>query len=306
MSKRTGNRREFEEWLALASEGQKKRKSWALKQGITVDNKAPMQRTKARRFGFAGFCFLIAVVIFAFQMLYSLIGSPPSWLGAVACLGTIALLLILGIWFWDRSADSYIGIRLTSTVLALLLLFGLGYSPIHREYVSEHVKPKTKPWCYALVFDEWPLNPRDMKVKLVVVNPTTVAAHFVRVSVTEPYHPRQFRGPVERARDLELYSLLGMTVPLVGPDPENQFRWVGTGKDLMILGLSRQVHVFLQPEDGEAVEEDIQFNMNSECIHNVTRVSDKKVLLQEVAPPFDRFGSRTEKQGWQSCQQMIF
>ncbi len=92
----------------------------------------------SRRFGFAGLCFLAGFLIFAAQMFYSTIGSPPSWIGAIAWLSATAFLVIIGIWFWDRSAGSHWIVRSFCTVVVLGLAFGLGYRPIRKQYSVEH------------------------------------------------------------------------------------------------------------------------------------------------------------------------
>jgi len=163
---------------------------------------------------------------------------------------------------------------------------------------------KPKPWCYALVIDKWPLMLNNPKVYMVIDDPTGVAAHNVKVDVMEP-NPRPLGGPGNLARPVEMYNMMEKIVPLVDPDPDNQIRWIRTGQEFMDIPLSREFDIVLKPEHGDAVEEVLQFTTRTECIHSVTRIRDKKILLQEVAPPFDGFGMRNGKQGWQKCQAMI-
>jgi hypothetical protein len=140
-----GERQNLERLLQSAYDCQHQSELLSMPKPALADNKgAQVPPVFSRRFGFAGLCFLTSFLLFAAQMFYSVIGSPPSWIGAVVCLSATALLIIIGIWFWDRSAVSHWIVRSISTVVVLALAIGIGFSPIRKQYLAEH-KPESKP-----------------------------------------------------------------------------------------------------------------------------------------------------------------
>lgn len=104
----------------------------------TNPDSADPKKRRFVRFGFPGLAFLVGLAIFAFQQFYQMVGAPPSWSAALVWLFMAVSLMVIGVWWWDRSAEQHWAIRTISSFLILLIMGGIGWKPIRRQYLIEH------------------------------------------------------------------------------------------------------------------------------------------------------------------------
>ena len=95
-------------------------------------------KTNFWRFEFPGLCLLIAAIMFAYQEYQVMVGQSPSWTGGLGWLIVTVSLAVLGIWMWDRTANTHWSIRLILSFVISGAAALLGYGPIRRQYLIEH------------------------------------------------------------------------------------------------------------------------------------------------------------------------
>ncbi len=101
-------------------------------------NITPVPPPRFKRFGFAGLCFLVALVIFGIQQGCSMVAAQPSWIAGLCWFTTVTILLVMGIWLWDRTAKVHWYLRLIGSFVAMLIVVAFSYGPIKKQYRIEH------------------------------------------------------------------------------------------------------------------------------------------------------------------------
>jgi hypothetical protein len=130
-------------------------------------------KNKIRRFGFGGLCLLAAGIIFAYQEYQSMVRQSQSWIGGIIWLIVTIVLANVGIWMWDRTANTHWLIR-SALSLVISLVFTLnGYNPIRHQHqlelkdriprVSTNGSPSTEPKLNPSTPTELPAGPVDQK-----------------------------------------------------------------------------------------------------------------------------------------------
>jgi pyrimidine deaminase RibD-like protein len=94
-----------------------------------------------RRFGFAGLCLALAIIMFAYQEYQASVGQSPSWSAALGWLIAAYVLAIICIWMWDRTAETHWVVRSLLSLATLAFLTLIGGTPILRQYRLEHPAP---------------------------------------------------------------------------------------------------------------------------------------------------------------------
>ena len=95
-------------------------------------------RPSLPRFGFSGLCLVIGMVTFAIQQGCSVTGTAPSWGWGVVWFVLAMLLVVLSIWFWDRTATHNWRRKSILTVVVIGLMAVFSYIPIAKQYRLEH------------------------------------------------------------------------------------------------------------------------------------------------------------------------
>ena len=62
----------------------------------------------------------------------------PNWIVAFLWLLAATILCIMGIWFWDRAAETHWLVRSGLSVVVLLGMTAFSYGPITSQYALEH------------------------------------------------------------------------------------------------------------------------------------------------------------------------
>jgi hypothetical protein len=70
-------------------------------------------------------------------------GTSPSWIAATIWFAIVAVLALLGIWMWDKTAGLHWLARIMLSLVAVFLITASSYKGIAKEYAAEHV-PKLK------------------------------------------------------------------------------------------------------------------------------------------------------------------
>src|SRR5208337_3314059 len=99
-------------------------------------SKTPTRRLP--KIEFAGLCLLAAFFIFSIQQGCQTTGNPPSWIAGTIWFCLAIILTWLAIWFWDRSASRHWARKLMLSALALIMIGGLSYIPVAKQYRTEH------------------------------------------------------------------------------------------------------------------------------------------------------------------------
>jgi hypothetical protein len=90
------------------------------------------------RFGFGGFCLLVAVIAFGVQQGCSVTGNPTSWAWGLFWFLFVAIAAILGVWLWDHTARRHWIEKGMISVFLLLFVGRFSYDPIVAQYRTEH------------------------------------------------------------------------------------------------------------------------------------------------------------------------
>src|ERR1700692_4051864 len=89
------------------------------------------------RFGFGGFCLLVAVIAFAVQQGCAVTGNPTSWAWGLFWFLVVSVTAIVGVWLWDHTARRYWLEKAIISVSLLLLIGKFSYDPIVTQYKKE-------------------------------------------------------------------------------------------------------------------------------------------------------------------------
>src|ERR1700688_4110392 len=90
------------------------------------------------RFGFAGLCFALGFCTFAIQQGCAVTGNPTSWIWGVIWFSIAALLILMSIWLWDKTASHHWARKIVLTVAVVGIMMPLSYIPIAKQYRIEH------------------------------------------------------------------------------------------------------------------------------------------------------------------------
>jgi len=131
----------------------------------------PPSRSALPKFGFSGFCLLIGIVTFAIQQGCALTGNAPSWIWGTVWFAIALSLIVLAIWFWDQTASHHWVRKSFLTVCVLVIMGGLSYIPIAKQYRAEHLAltpiPKTQSLPFVIGA---PLGENDSPEWVMLVN----------------------------------------------------------------------------------------------------------------------------------------
>jgi hypothetical protein len=134
---------------------------------------------------------------------------------------------------------------------------------------------------------------------LFVVNPSASNAHNVDIHVKE-INPRDLgNGQANMQRDLEMFHMQSATLPIV-----NAFgtgRYSNTGLNYQFIPPTQIFEITMEPEDGDAVDEQLWFSARTECIFSAIRIRDGKILLENVSPPFSMLTGQYNQKGLSHC-----
>lgn len=97
-------------------------------------------RPSMPKFGFAGFCLLVGLFTFAIQQGCAVTGNAPSWIWGTLWFCLAIVLVLLAIWFWDRTASHHWVRKLVLTLVAIGIIGGLSYIPVAKQYRAEHIQ----------------------------------------------------------------------------------------------------------------------------------------------------------------------
>jgi hypothetical protein len=90
------------------------------------------------KFGFGGFSLLIGIVAFAIQQGCSLTGTSPNWRWGATWFFVAIALVVVAIWYWDRTATHHWIGKTLFTILVLGFMGVFSYIPIRKEFSTEH------------------------------------------------------------------------------------------------------------------------------------------------------------------------
>lgn len=173
--------------------------------------------SKLRRFGFSGLSFLCGLVIFSVQQFYQVVGQPPSWIAALAWIAIATGLMVLGVWFWDRSAKQHWTIKIIISVGVVLTLGLMSYGPVKRQYISEHQPSATKsqistPTPVPANGNHEPVKEADLKAEFVIPKELSlIVRNHSTINAFDPKYEVNLWN-LDEARNQSVQTVLGLPI----------------------------------------------------------------------------------------------
>jgi len=147
-------------------------------------------------------------------------------------------------------------------------------------------------WGYAFMFQVYPW---EEKAHLGVATHARGNLHNVYVGVQEIEPGNLGSGKANMQRDLDMFKMRSTNLAIVRSGGE-----LDSGL-LYDYGQLRKFEIAVAPENGDEITEELHFAKHFQCIRNVTRMRDKKILMEKVEPPFDEWGREIKGRPLQKC-----